>query len=52
MTPKERALLQSIVQWCRDAADRAAVSKRPDEGTGLLRAAAKLEAVLREECSE
>jgi len=49
MTPKERALLTSIVQWCRDAADRAAVSKRFDEGTGLLRAAAKLEQVLTED---
>jgi len=48
MTPRETALLQSIVQWCRDAADRAVKSGRDQEAVGLLRGAAKLEAVLQE----
>lgn len=43
MTDKERALLTAIIQWCRDAADRAAKSRKPDEATGLLRAAARLQ---------
>lgn len=42
MTDGERRLLESLIKWCRDAADKAAKT-RPDESLGLLRAAAKFE---------
>lgn len=49
MTPRDTALLQSCIDWMRDAANRATASGREQEAMGLLRGAAKLEAALTEE---
>ena len=43
MTDRETALLKSLIQWMRDAAERSTKSGRPDEAMGLMRAAARLE---------